>query len=376
MGALDDWLAAAAWERQRRGLVRSLQVHRDPGLLDLAGNDYLGLARHPQVVAAAVEAARDHGAGAGASRLVTGTLEVHDRLERRLAEVLGHQAALVLSTGYHANLAAVAVLGDAETLIVSDAHVHASLVDGCRLARGEVRVVSHGDVAAVDAALAARAQPRALVVCESVYSVLGDAAPLAELAAVCQRHDATLLVDEAHGLGVAGTAGLGLAAELGLRGPGVVVTATLSKALGSQGGAVLASRPVIEHLVNTARPFVFDTGLAPPAAAAAYAALELLLDDPGLARRVRARAAELATGCGVPATAGAIVPVPMPGPDEAVEVRRRAREAGVLVGAFRPPSVPDGVSRLRLTARATLTDADVARALEVLDRVRGEVLPP
>ncbi len=376
MGALDDWLAAAAWERQRRGLVRSLQVHDDQQLLDLAGNDYLGLARHPRVVAAAVEAAREHGAGAGASRLVTGTLEVHDRLEQRLAQALGHESALVLSTGYHANLAAVAVLGDARTLIVSDAHVHASLVDGCRLARGEVRVVPHGDVAAVDAALATRTQPRALVVCESVYSVLGDAAPLAELAAVCRRRDATLLVDEAHGLGVAGAAGLGLAVELGLRGPGVVVTATLSKSLGSQGGAVLASRPVIEHLVNTARPFVFDTGLAPPATAAAHAALELLLDDPELATRVRARAAELATGCGVPATAGAIVPVPMPGPEEAVEVRRRAREAGVLVGAFRPPSVPDGMSRLRLTARATLTDAQVARALEVLDRVRGDVLPP
>ena len=265
----------------RAGLPRSLRVRGADGLLDLAGNDYLGLARDPRVVAAAAEAARTWGAGAGASRLVTGTLELHDRLERRLAAALGHQAALVLSTGYHANLAAVTALADADTLIVSDAHVHASLVDACRLARGEVRVVPHGDVGAVEAALAARTQPRALVVCESVYSVLGDAAPLTELAAVCAEHDATLLVDEAHGLGVAGAGGLGLVADAALAGPRVVVTLTLSKSLGSQGGAVLASRPVVDHLVNTARPFIFDTGLAPAAAGAAPAALEVLLAEPG-----------------------------------------------------------------------------------------------
>jgi 8-amino-7-oxononanoate synthase len=232
-------------------------------------------------------------------------------------------------------------------------------------------VVPHLDLGAVEAALAARTQPRALVLTESVFSVLGDAAPLRDLAEVCARHDATLLVDEAHALGVAGAAGLGLVADEGLTRPDVVVTLTLSKSLGSQGGAVLGSRAVVEHLVNTARPFIFDTGLAPAATGAALAALEVLLTEPRLPERVRSRAAELAAGCRVPATAGAIVPVPMPGPEEAVAAQASARERGVLVGCFRPPSVPDGVSRLRLTARADLTDAETARAVGVL----AEVVP-
>jgi 8-amino-7-oxononanoate synthase len=380
MSGLDDWLAAGALERRRAGLRRAL-VPREPprgvpdtavaDLLDLAGNDYLGLARDARVVAAAVDAADAWGAGAGASRLVTGTLRLHEQLETRLAAALGSEAALVMSTGYQANLAAVTALTDAATLVVSDAHVHASLVDGCRLSRGEVRVVPHLDLGAVEAALATRTQPRALVLTESVFSVLGDAAPLRDLAEVCARHDATLLVDEAHALGVAGAAGLGLVADEGLTRPDVVVTLTLSKSLGSQGGAVLGSRAVVEHLVNTARPFVFDTGLAPAATGAALAALEVLLTEPRLPERVRSRAAELAAGCRVPATAGAIVPVPMPGPEEAVAAQASARERGVLVGCFRPPSVPDGVSRLRLTARADLTDAETARAVGVL----AEVVP-
>jgi 8-amino-7-oxononanoate synthase len=375
VSGLDDWLAGASRQRRRAGLRRSLAA-REPWVstarpLDLAGNDYLGLATDPRVVAAAADAARTWGAGAGASRLVTGTLQLHEQLERRLAGALGHESALVLSTGYHANLAAVTALADAGTLIVSDAHVHASLVDGCRLARAEVQVVPHLDLAAVAAALSRRTQPRALVLTESVFSVLGDAAPVTELAALCARHDATVLIDEAHALGVTGRDGLGLVAEQGLAGAGVVVTLTLSKSLGSQGGAVLASAAVVEHLVNTARPFIFDTGLAPPAAGAALAALDVLLTEPSLAGRVRARAAELATGCGVPVTSGAIVPVPMPGPDEAVAAQAAARRQDVLVGCFRPPSVPDGVSRLRLTARATLTDAQTARALRVLTGILG-----
>jgi 8-amino-7-oxononanoate synthase len=378
MSGLDDWLAESDLERRRAGLGRVL-VPREPppappeaavaGPLDLAGNDYLGLARDARVVAAAVDAAATWGAGAGASRLVTGTLRLHEQLETGLATALGSEAALVTSTGYHANLAAVTALADAATLIVSDAHVHASLVDGCRLSRGVVRVVPHLDVSTVEAALAARSQPRALVLTESVFSVLGDAAPLRDLAAVCARHDATLLVDEAHALGVAGAAGLGLVADQRLSGPNLVVTLTLSKSLGSQGGAVLGSRAVVEHLVNTARPFIFDTGLAPAAAGAALAALEVLLAEPRLSERVRSRAAALASGCRVPTTAGAIVPVPMPGPEEAVAAQASARERGLLVGCFRPPSVPDGVSRLRLTARADLTDAETARAVGVLTGV-------
>ena len=261
----EEWLASESAARDAAGLQRTLRPRPAEGATtDLAGNDYLGLARDPAVVEAAATAARLWGAGAGASRLVTGTLELHAQLERELAAYLGQPAALVFSTGYHANLAAVAALGGRDALVVSDAHVHASLVDAVRLSKAAVEIVPHHDVAAVGAALAAAGDTRAMVLVESVYSVLGDEAPLAELAAVCERYDALLVVDEAHGLGVRGP---GLVRELGLAGlPHVLVTATLSKALGSQGGAVLGPQAVVDHLVNRARPFVFDTGLAPAAA--------------------------------------------------------------------------------------------------------------
>jgi len=369
VSALEGWLAERSAARAESGTQRELVARDpDPDVVDLAGNDYLGLSRHPDVTAAAADATLRWGAGAGSSRLVSGTLRLHESLEQRLGELLGHEVALVTSTGYHANLAAVTALADEGTLVVSDAHVHASLVDGCRLARGAVVVVPHRDVAAVDDALRTRSQPRAMVLTESVFSVLGDAAPLIDLARTCRRHDATLLVDEAHALGVAGRAGLGLVADLGIVGPGVVVTVTLSKALGSQGGAVLASRAVVDHLVNTARPFIFDTGLAPPATAAAQAALDVLLAEPERVGRVRRRAGQLAVACEVAATAGAIVPVPMPSAAAAVAAQRQLREQGLLVGCFRPPSVPDRVSRLRLTANATLTEAAVAHATQALQR--------
>src|SRR6476660_83801 len=310
---LDD-LAARAAERERLGLTRHLVPHTPAsqgGLLDLAGNDYLGLLHRPDVIASAVAAARQYGGGAGASRLVTGSLDLHERLERELADLTGSAGALVFSTGYAANLGAVTALTDADTLIVSDAHVHASLIDAARLSRASVAVAAHNDPADVERLLAGRSQPGAMIVVESIYSVLGDAAPLAELAGIAARHDAVLLVDEAHGLGVAGERGEGLTAGLGLSGlDHVVVTATLSKSLGAQGGAVLAHPAVREHLVNTARPFIYDTGLAPAAAGAALGALRALNHDPGLAARARANAAALAEACGVEAPAGAVLSVP------------------------------------------------------------------
>jgi 8-amino-7-oxononanoate synthase len=271
MSGFESWLRTEAEARESADLVRSLHDSDEgPPLLDLAGNDYLGLAKDPRVVEGAVRAARAFGAGARASRLVSGTLSVHTDLERRLAEFVGFTDALVLSTGYHANLAAVTALTDADTLLVSDAHVHASLVDACRLSRATVDVVAHNDVDAVEDALSSRQQTRAVVLVESVYSVFGDRAPLAGLAELCSEHGALLVVDEAHALGVAGPGGRGLLAETGLAGRGdVVATGTLSKALGAQGGVVLASSAVRDQLVNRARPFIYDTGLggggAPPA---------------------------------------------------------------------------------------------------------------
>ena len=213
------WLAAQAAQREERGLTRRL-VESDRGepLLDLAGNDYLGLARDPRVVAGAVAAAQAYGAGASASRLVSGTLSIHTELEQAMAAFTGFASALVFSSGYHANLSVVQALADRDTLVVSDAHIHASMIDACRLARATVTVTPHNDVAAVGQALASRAQRRALVLVETIYSVLGDAAPVAELAELAAEHDAVLIADEAHGLGVVGPGGRGLLAAHGLTG--------------------------------------------------------------------------------------------------------------------------------------------------------------
>ena len=376
----ESWLREQAEVRERAGLGRTLHP-RGPGdpVVDLAGNDYLGLSRHPAVTERAAEAARTWGAGAGASRLVTGTLELHVELETALAAFLGQPAALVTSTGYHANLAAVTALADRECLVVSDAHVHASLVDAARLSRAEVTVTPHNDVCAVSAALAKADGRRTLVLAESVYSVLGDPAPLLELAGVCTSYDALLVVDEAHGLGVAGAGGHGMVRELGLAGHDhVVVTATLSKALGAQGGAVLGSAAVVHHLVNRARPFIYDTGLAPASTAAALAALELLTTRPELPALVHTRATGLAAALGVPAPEGGVLSVPMPTPRVALAAQAAALEDGVRVGCFRPPSVPDGISRLRVTTSAGIPDADWARAAAVLGQVvkEYETTPP
>ncbi|MFB9314139.1 8-amino-7-oxononanoate synthase [Nocardioides plantarum] len=370
----ERWLAEQAEARESSALTRVLRPRAaDDATIDLAGNDYLGLARDPRVVAGAVSAARQWGGGAGASRLVTGSLGLHADLERELAAYLGQPAALVFSTGYHANLGVVAALADRDTLVVSDAHVHASLIDAVRLSRADVAVVPHDDVDAVRRALASAGDRRTMVLVESVYSVLGDAASLVELAAVCEESSALLVVDEAHGLGLHGP---GLVASSGLAGlPHVLVTATLSKALGSQGGAVLGPQAVVDHLVNRARPFIFDTGLAPASAGAALAALRVLVSSPDLPVLVQQRIRDLAASLGVEPSVGAVLSVPMPSPTVALAAQAAALAQGVRVGCFRPPSVPDGVSRLRITVNAGLSEDDWSRAVAVLVAVVKEHAP-
>ena len=371
MSDWERWLTDEAVRRDAAGLTRRLRPRGpDDDVIDLAGNDYLGLSRDPLVVAAAAEAARIWGAGAGASRLVTGTLSLHETLEQELAAFLGQPAALVMSTGYHANLAAVTALADRDTLIVSDAHIHASLIDAARLSRAEIAVTPHGDVDAVSAALASAGGRRAIVLAESIYSVLGDAAPLTSLADVCATYGALLIVDEAHGLGVAGAIGEGLVRDLGLASaPHVIVTATLSKSLGAQGGAVLGSPALVHHLVNRARPFIFDTALNPAATGGALAALRVLRSRPELPRVIRSRVSSLAAQLGVDAPAGAVLSVPMASPQIAIAAQAECLEHGVRVGCFRPPSVPDGISRLRITTNAGVPADAWARATDVLSKV-------
>ncbi|MBF6239611.1 8-amino-7-oxononanoate synthase [Nocardia otitidiscaviarum] len=376
------WLDERAADRVRAGLRRELRPRASEGeAIDLASNDYLGLTRHPEVIEGAVAAVRRWGAGATGSRLVTGTTAEHELLESELAEFVGAPAGLVFASGYAANLGVVTALAGRGALVVSDAGSHASLVDACRLSRARVEIAPHRDVDAVDRLLARRVEERALVLTDSVFSADGDLAPLRELHRVTRARGAVLVVDEAHGLGVRGTGGRGLVHECGLAGePDLVITATLSKALGAQGGVVLASERVRAHLIDSARTFIFDTGLAPAAVGAARAALGVLRRDPGLAGRVLDRAADLARIAGVAQPDSAVVSVVLGEARVAYEAAVACRERGLAVGCFRPPSVPEGTSRLRLTARADLTTAEldtIATVLgEVLARARGQQTVP
>jgi 8-amino-7-oxononanoate synthase len=368
------WLDTVERRRRQAGPRRSLTPRPAiAGDVDLASNDYLGLARHPEVIESGVAALRTWGAGSTGSRLVTGNTELHEEFEAELAEFVGAESALVFSSGYTANLGAVASLSGPGSLVVSDAAAHASLVDACRLSRARVVVSGHLDVEAVGAALAARDEERALVITDSVFSTDGALAPLRELHEVCRAQRALLLVDEAHGLGIRGTGGRGLLHELGLAGaPDVVMTTTLSKALGSQGGVVLGSEAVRDHLIDAARPFIFDTGLGPAAVGAALGALRVLADEPWRPEAVLAHAAYLADVCGVgDRPQSAVVSVILGDPESAVAAAAACLEAGVRVGCFRPPTVPPGTSRLRLTARASLSADELDLAGDVLTAVLG-----
>lgn len=374
---MSDWLAALdrrAELRAKAGLTRTLRPRAaaDDDIVDLAGNDYLGLSAHPAVTAAAAAALAGYGLGSTGSRLVRGSTTVHHDLEEDLAGWLGAERALVFSSGYLANVGAVRGLAQPRTLLVCDAHNHASLIDGCRISGAETVMTPHADVDAVRAALAAAPSRPAVVVTESVFSVDGDLAPLAELHAVTRAHGALLLVDDAHGLGVIGPGGAGGVTAAGLAGElDVIVTATLSKALGGAGGVVAGPAEFVRHLVETGRTFIFDTAPPPAVAAGVRAAVGLawageqlraeLGDRVALAVR-RLRAAGL-TGS-VPE--GAVVSVTAPGPEAATAWAADCRDRGVAVGCFRPPSTPDSRSRLRLTVNVGVPRADFEWALEVI----------
>ena len=365
------WLEAAERQRREAGLRRSLRPRPAVATeLDLASNDYLGLSQHPDVIEGGVAALRMWGAGATGSRLVTGDTELHQQFEFELAEFVGAASALLFSSGYTANMGAVVGLSGAGSLLVSDAHSHASLVDACRLARARVVVTPHRDVSAVDAALSSRDEERAVVITDSVFSADGALAPVRELHEVCRRHSALLVVDEAHGLGVRG-GGRGLLYELALAGaPDVVMTTTLSKALGSQGGVVLGPAAVRAHLIDAARPFIFDTGLAPAAVGAARAALGVLRAEPWRPEAVLRHARALAEICDVSEVPqSAVVSVILGDPEVALAAATACLDAGVKVGCFRPPTVAAGTSRLRLTARASLDAAELKIARRVLTDV-------
>jgi 8-amino-7-oxononanoate synthase len=307
---------------------------------------------------------------------VTGTTALHQELEAELADFTGGPAALVFSSGYLANLGVLTALGGEDVTIVSDAGNHASIIDACRLSRSTIVVVPHRDVDKFDSALAARSTSYAVVVTDAVFSVDGDLARLRELHTIARQHEALLVVDEAHAVGVVGT-GRGGVAAAGLAGEeDIVRTVTLSKSLGAQGGAVVAAPDVIELLINVARPFIFDTGLAPASVGAALAALRIVRNEPGLASAARSNAQELAAivrrvGIETAEPDAAVVPAVVGEPRRAVKAAAAVLASGVRVGCFRPPSVPHGRSCLRLTARANLTGADLGLAYRALATALG-----
>jgi 8-amino-7-oxononanoate synthase len=321
-------------------------------LLNLSSNDYLALARDPAVVARAGAALARFGAGACASRLMSGTLELHEELEAALARLCGTEAALVFASGFGMNAGLLPALAGRDDVLFLDRLVHASLLDGARLSGATIVRFPHGDVDALEALV--RRTPcrgRRVVVCESVYSMDGDVAPLADLAALAARVDAALVVDEAHAIGVFGEGG-GLCRALGVR-PDVVL-GTLGKALGSVGGFAACDAACRDYLLNRVRSFVFATALPPPSAGAALGAVERVRAEPGLGDALLGRARAFhgmlaAGGLRLPPPASQILPVHVGGNAEALALAARLREEGLLVTAVRPPTVPAGTARLRLS---------------------------
>jgi 8-amino-7-oxononanoate synthase len=353
-------------------------------MLAFCSNDYLGLAAHPAVVAALREGAHLYGAGSGASHLVSGHSRAHALLEERLAEMasphLVDARALYFCTGYMANLATLSALGlDADAMIFSEALNHASLIDGARLARAGVTVYPHGDVAALDAQLAASQASTKIVVTDSVFSMDGDLAPLPGLLALCERHGAWLVVDDAHGFGVLGAHGRGALEHFGLRSPKLVYVGTLGKAAGVGGAFVAAHASVIELLVQRARPYIYTTAAPPALAHALLASLAIIGGDEGAQRRAHLNAliAQLDGALRLarwqrPVSHTAIQPIVIGANDEALAASARLHEQGLWVPAIRPPTVAPGTARLRVTLSAAHTQDDVAQLVAALNDLEQE----
>lgn len=382
------------WNRQleqlaREQMLRSLRtIDGSQGprvMLDgrevllLCSNNYLGLASHPRVVEAMVRATLEFGAGSGASRLVSGSMRSHHALEERLAEFKGTEAALLFNNGFAANSGILQALFGADDLIFSDELNHASIIDGCRLTQARIVVYPHNDVAALERLLLAQAPTRKgrwLIVTDGVFSMDGDLALLPELVRLKQQHNALLMVDDAHGAGVLGTTGRGTAEHLDCHDQVDLQMGTLGKALGVCGAYLAASRVVTDTLVNRCRPFIFSTSLPPGAAAAAHAAIDIVDSPEGaelrseLTRKTRIFTDRLrSAGCDLLTSRTQIIPVVTRQPGPTMQASQQLLEQGFFVQGIRPPTVPDGLCRLRATLMATHADADLRAAAEAIIRV-------
>jgi 8-amino-7-oxononanoate synthase len=375
-------------ELRDRGLHRRLRLIGGPQgprvtldgeqVLLLCSNDYLGLANHPKVRGAAAEAAMRWGAGAGASRLISGNMQPHSRLEKRLATFKGYESALLFGSGYLANTGTIAALARDGEVVFSDELNHASIIDGCRLSRAETFVYRHGDLEHLAWGLRRAGGRAGLIVTDGVFSMDGDVAPLAQLAELAKRHGCRLMVDEAHATGAIGPGGRGSVAAAGLSGEIDVVMGTLGKALGSYGAYVCANRETTDYLLNTARSFVFSTALPPSVAAAGLAALELLESQPDRVERLGVNAATLRSalseeGLEVGDTETQIVPLPVGDAGVAMDLCERILERGVFAQGIRPPTVPEGSSRLRFTVMSTHRREELERAAKLVGSAAREL---
>ena len=342
-------------------------------VLLLCSNNYLGLADHPRVREAAAEASMRWGVGAGASRLVSGTMTVHRRLEESLAAFKGTESALLFGSGYLANLGVVAALAGEGDVVFSDELNHASIIDGCRLARARTAVYRHNDVEHLTWLIEQTGARSGVVVTDGVFSMDGDVAPLAELLDVAHANGLRMVVDEAHGTGCVGPGGRGAVADTGLEGDVDVVVGTLGKALGSYGAFAACNAKTAEYLTNTARSLIFSTALPPPVVAGAVAALELLIEQPRRVEKLQANAGalrdELAReGFDVAGSTTQIVPLIVGDATTAMAICEAAIEGGVFAQAIRPPTVPEGTSRLRLAVMASHTKAELRDAARTIGR--------
>jgi 8-amino-7-oxononanoate synthase len=376
-------------ELERLGLDRRLRLISGPQgptvllegepVLLLCSNNYLGLADHPQVREAAADAAMRLGVGAGASRLVSGTMSIHRELEQRLAAFEGSEACLLFGSGYLANLGTIGALAGPGDTIFSDELNHASIIDGCRASRAEVIVYRHLDTDHLERCLREHGRTgRRVIVSDSVFSMDGDVAPLARIVELAQAYDARTIVDEAHATGALGRGGRGAVAQAGLQGKIDVLIGTLGKALGSYGAYACAREEMVRLLINTARPLIFSTAPSPPSVAGALAALELLEAEPRrvsdlheAARALREALAE--QGFAVQRSDMHIVPLVVGDSEAAMRLCQAALELGVFAQAIRPPTVPEGTSRLRLTVMASHTATELRDAAKSLAEATREI---
>ena len=339
-------------------------------VLSLSSNNYLGLADDPVVKQAAAHAVECYGCGAGASRLVSGSMELHEALEQELAAFKHTEAALLFNTGYHANIGVIPAVANGRDAIFSDERNHASIVDGCRLSRATVHVFRHRDIAHLEELLArAGGASQRLIITESVFSMDGDVAPLDQIVDVARMHRACVMVDEAHAMGVFGSRGGGVVEQMGLEGQVEIQMGTLSKALGSLGAYVATTQVVTNWLVNRARSFIYTTALPPPVLASARAALAIVVSEPARRDRLWANAALLNEGLRqlgyhVAQTESPIIPVLIGDAEQTMSLGAALLERGVFVQGIRPPTVPRGTARLRVTPMATHTVEDLERALQ------------